>query len=41
MSGKDGGKLGVKRPDVLWITRGGLRYGIEVELSAKWAMDFG
>ena len=39
MFGKDGDKLGVKRPDVLWITRGGLRYGIEVELSAKWAMD--
>ena len=39
MFGKNGDKLGVKRPDVLWITQGGLRYGIEVELSAKWAMD--
>ena len=36
---KDGDRLGVKRPDVVWITPGGLRYGIEVELSAKWEKD--
>ena len=31
-----GDKLGVKRPDVVWITPSGLRYGAEIELSAKW-----
>ncbi len=36
---KDGDKLGIKRPDIVWITPGGLRYGVEVELSAKWEKD--
>ncbi|NOS97383.1 MAG: hypothetical protein HOP25_02795 [Methylotenera sp.] len=36
MFGVGGDKLGVKRPDVVWVTPTGLRYGIEVELSAKW-----
>lgn len=35
----DGDKPGAKHPDVVWITKGGLRIGIEVELSAKWARD--
>lgn len=33
---KQGDKLGVKRPDVMWITESGTRLGVEVELSAKW-----
>lgn len=36
MFGVGGDKLGVKRPDVVWVTPTGFRYGIEVELSAKW-----
>lgn len=36
MFGVGGDKLGVKRPDVVWVTTAGHRYGIEVELSAKW-----
>lgn len=34
-----GDKSGVKRPDVIWITKTNLRIGIEVELSAKWSRD--
>jgi len=39
MFGKDGDKLGVKRPDIAWITSNGKRYGVEIELSAKWEKD--
>lgn len=33
---KQGDKLGLKRPDVVWITKSGSCIGVEVELSAKW-----
>jgi hypothetical protein len=33
---KNGDKLGVKRPDVLWMTKTRDRLAIEIELSAKW-----
>lgn len=39
MFGNGGDKSGVKRPDVVWITKQDRRYGIEIELSAKWGMD--
>jgi len=39
MNFKSGDKLGVKRPDVTWVTSSGLRLGVEIELSAKWDKD--
>ncbi len=39
MFSEEGDKSGVKRPDVAWMTKAGLRIGAEVELSAKWARD--
>lgn len=39
MFAKELHKYAVKCPDAVWITRGGHRYGVEVELSAKWRMD--
>jgi hypothetical protein len=35
----EGDKSGVKRPDIVWVTKAGLRIGGEIELSAKWARD--
>lgn len=35
----EGDKPGVKRPDIIWITKTSLRIGVEIELSAKWARD--
>jgi hypothetical protein len=34
-----GDKLGIKRPDVVWLGTTGLRMGVEIELSAKWMRD--
>lgn len=31
-----GDMLGLKRPDIIWVTNLGSRLGVEVELSAKW-----
>lgn len=39
MFSKHGDKLGSKRPDIVWITASGARFGIEIELSAKWARN--
>lgn len=39
MFGKEGDKLGVKRPDIAWLTSEGQRIGVEIELSAKWEKD--
>jgi hypothetical protein len=35
----DRDQLGIKRPDVVWLTSSGQRLGIEIELSAKWGRD--
>jgi len=40
MFSTEGDKSGIKRPDTIWITKDGLRIGVEVELSAKWAKNF-
>lgn len=39
MFSNEGDKPGLKRPDIIWTTKGGQRLGIEVELSAKWDRD--
>lgn len=39
MFAHQGDKSGIKRPDVIWITKAGQRLGIEVELTAKWERD--
>lgn len=31
-----GDALGLKRPDIIWVTNLGSRLGVEIELSAKW-----
>jgi len=33
-------ELGVKQPDVLWLTKAGQRIGVEVELTGKWDRRF-
>lgn len=39
MFSQGGDRSGAKRPDVVWMTKAGLRIAIEIELSAKWARD--
>ena len=34
-----GDQSGIKRPDVVWHTLAGLKVGVEIELSAKWARN--
>ena len=35
-----GDARGIKRPDVVWISKTGLRMAIEIELTSKWARHF-
>ena len=37
---REGDKSGVKRPDTVWIWADGTKRAIEIELSAKWHVDF-
>lgn len=39
MFAQEGDKSGVKRPDVVWLTKSGHRVAVEIELSAKWTRD--
>ena len=39
MFSQGGDRSGAKRPDVVWMTKAGLRIAVEIELSAKWARD--
>lgn len=35
-----GDARGIKRPDVVWISKTGLRIAVEIELTSKWARHF-
>ncbi len=35
-----GDARGIKRPDVVWISKTGLRMAVEIELTSKWARHF-